>query len=145
MLKCGEITEEETIVTASGGNFAQGVTVVAVLMDPRIRITVPERIGEKRTQLIRIYGAEVHLYDSTTSSSHSSGGYEAVAKEFSKTLNSQEQKHGRKYVSLNQFCDHRNSISHHVTADVEIARQLNRSTRGYFDVVGTSRLLKTKV
>ncbi|CAF5159822.1 unnamed protein product, partial [Rotaria sp. Silwood1] len=114
-------------------------------MDSRIRITVPEHIGEKRTQLIRTYGAEVHLYDSTTSSSDSSGGYEAVAKEFSKTLNSQEQKHDRKYVYLNQFCDHRNSISHHATADVEIARQLNRSTGAYFDVVGTSRLLKTKI
>ena len=137
MLECGEIAPGDTVVGASGGNFAQGLVAAAVPMGLRVIITAPSSIGEKRAQLIRAYGAEVHLCDSTISPPNAPGGYQAVAKELAENLNIQEQKYGRKCVYLDQFSDHRNSKSHHDTTGMEIVRQLNGRVGAYFGVVGT--------
>jgi cystathionine beta-synthase len=151
MLKSGEIAAGDTIVTASGGNFAQGVAAAAAPLGLRVIITAPANIGEKRAQLIRAYGAQVYLCDSTISPPNLPGGYQAVAKELAEKLNAEKKIYGRKCVYLDQFSDHRNSKSHHDTTGMEIAKQLNGRVGAYFGVigtggtiVGTGRFLKEK-
>lgn len=137
MIESGELKAGDTIVAASGGNFGQGIAAAARLLDLRVIITAPSAIGEKRAQLIRAYGAEVYLCDSSISPPTMPGGYQAVARDLAEKRHLEEQQFGRKCTYLDQFADHRNSKSHHDTTGSEIASQLNGRIGCFFGVIGT--------
>ncbi|MGB3414753.1 MAG: cysteine synthase A [Microbacteriaceae bacterium] len=57
----GELKPGGTLVEATSGNTGIGLSMAAAALGYRVIITMPENLNVERRQLIRAYGAEVHL------------------------------------------------------------------------------------
>ena len=106
-----ELKPGDTLVEATSGNTGIGLAMIGKLKGYKVIIIMPESMSIERRQLVKAYGAELILTDS----SKGMNGSVEKAKELIKKNN---------YKSLNQFDNADNTLAHYKTTAVEIFKEL---------------------
>lgn len=102
-IKCGD-----TIIEATGGNTGIGLAIVSNIKGYRLLTVVPDNYSEKRIRLLKAYGAEVILSDSSRGNdSHIKLVEELVEKH-------------PEYIWLNQFVNESSIKAHYYGTGAEI-------------------------
>ena len=60
----GDLKEKQPIVEATSGNFGLGIAAIGSMLGNQVHIFMPSFVSEERKQLLKLYGAILHLnYD----------------------------------------------------------------------------------
>lgn len=114
----GVLKQGGTIIEPTSGNTGIGLALVAAVKGYRLILTMPDTMSVERRNLIKAYGAEIHL----TPGKDGMKGAIAAAEELQKQIQGS--------IILQQFENPSNPARHHSTTGVEIWNQ----TEGQVDI-----------
>jgi cysteine synthase A len=98
----------QTIIEPTGGNTGMGLAIVSAIRGYHAVFVVPDNFSQEKIKLLRIYGAEVILSDSTTGNdSHIRKAKEVVSA-------------NPHYIMLDQFSNLANPKAHYLGTGLEI-------------------------
>ncbi len=120
----GRIKPGDTIVEPTSGNTGIGLALVAAAKGYKLAVVMPDTMSQERRNLLRAYGAELHL----TPGANGMKGAIAKAEEL-------EKEHG--YFMPQQFENEANPIIHAKTTGVEIVSQMNEGLDAFISGIGT--------
>lgn len=104
----------QTIIEPTGGNTGRGLAIVGALRGYRVVLVIPNSTCKEKIDIVKHYGAEVILSDSSKGpKSHISTLLEILKKNTS-------------YVFLNQFKNIANPEIHYLTTGNEISKKIKR-------------------
>lgn len=109
----GILTKKKIILEATGGNTGLGITLSAITFGYKVHLVIPDNFSKEKIKTLENYGAKIILSDHTTGL----GSHIRLAKEMLKL--------DEKYISLDQFSNPANPLSHYLTTAPEIINQLN--------------------
>lgn len=114
----GVLKQGGTIIEPTSGNTGIGLALVAAVKGYRLILTMPDTMSVERRNLIKAYGAEIHL----TPGKDGMKGAIAAAEELQKQIQGS--------LILQQFENQSNPARHYATTGVEIWEQ----TEGQVDI-----------
>ncbi len=117
------------IIEATSGNTGISLAALGRYYNHPVYIFMPNWVSEERVKLMKMYGAEVHLF------SKSQGGFKRCireAKKFAKERNG---------FLTNQFANEDNMLAHYETTAQEIINQVEEEIGGFVSGVGTGGTL----
>lgn len=120
----GEIQPGDTLVEPTSGNTGIGLALVAAAKGYKLVVTMPDTMSQERRNLLRAYGAELHL----TPGANGMKGAIAKAKEL-------KEEHG--YFMPEQFSNKANPAVHERTTGKEIVEQMKDGLDGFVSGIGT--------
>lgn len=124
----GKLTAGDTIVEATSGNTGVGLSLVGAAKGYNVEIFMPETMTKERQDLMRAYGAKIHLTPGA------GGMKEAIAQ--AEALASKDG-----YVMLYQFDNEANPAVHEATTGPEIVDALGGVPDALVTGVGTGGTL----
>lgn len=137
--KEGKLKKGGMIIEATSGNTGVGIALVSAVMDYKAVIVMPENMSIERQKLIKAYGAEIILTDS------SKGMKGAIEKA------EELHRNNKGSIIANQFANPFNPEAHYLTTGPEIWRDTDGDLDAFIAGVGsggtlsgTARYLKEK-
>ncbi len=126
-LDIGILKEDTPIVEATSGNTGISLAAIGAYLKRKVVIFMPDWVSKEREKILKMYGAEVHLY------SKEEGGFQRCIKEAEKYA---EEHDG---FLTNQFSNIQNKIAHKETTGKEIASKVRAD--GFISGIGTGGTL----
>lgn len=124
------LTKNKIILEPTGGNTGLGITIAAIALGYKVNLVIPDNFSKEKIKNLESYGAKVILSDHTTGP----GSHVRLAREI---LNSENN-----YISLDQFSNPANPLSHYLTTGPEIINQLKvRKVDAFVAGIGTGGTL----
>lgn len=127
--RAGDLVAGATLVEATSGNTGISVAMIAAVRGYRCVVVMPEDMSIERRHILRAYGAEVVL---TNVQDGMRGAVEKAAEIVRKTPGA---------MTLHQFSNPANSISHQEVTAREILEQMNGRISAFVAGVGTGGTL----
>lgn len=124
----GVLKPGDTIVEPTSGNTGIGLALVAAAKGYKLTVVMPDTMSQERRNLLRAYGATLHLTPGAK------GMKGAIAK-------AEELKNEHGYFMPQQFENKANPIIHAETTGREIVRQMGDSLDAFVSGVGTGGTL----
>lgn len=122
--EAGEIKPGDTIVEPTSGNTGIGLALVAAAKGYKLVVVMPDTMSQERRNLLRAYGAELHLTPGAN------GMKGAIAK-------AEELKEANGYFMPQQFKNAANPEVHARTTGKEIVAQMSDGLDGFVSGIGT--------
>ena len=119
--RAGLLKPGGTIVEATSGNTGAGLALVATVRGYKLICTMPDKMSQEKINLLKAYGAEVHIAPTAVPPEHPDSYYE-VAKRLAREIPGA--------FHANQYFNPENPRSHYLTTGPEIWEQ----TGGQIDV-----------
>jgi cystathionine beta-synthase len=119
--RAGLLKPGGTIVEATSGNTGAGLALVAAVRGYKLICTMPDKMSQEKINLLKAYGAEVHIAPTAVAPEHPDSYYE-VAKRLAREIPGA--------FHANQYYNPDNPRSHYLTTGPEIWEQ----TGGQIDV-----------
>jgi len=119
--RAGLLKPGGTIVEATSGNTGAGLALVAAVRGYKLICTMPDKMSQEKINLLKAYGAEVHIAPTAVPPEHPDSYYE-VAKRLAREIPGA--------FHANQYFNPENPRSHYLTTGPEIWEQ----TGGQIDV-----------
>jgi len=126
----GKLTKENVILEPTSGNTGIGIAMVAAVKGFKTLIVLPESVSVERRKILKAFGAEIVL-------SPAEKGTDGAI-DLAKSL---LEKHGDKYVMLDQFSNKNNILAHYETTGKEIINQTGGKIDYFVAGIGTSGTL----
>jgi cysteine synthase len=126
----GKLTKENVILEPTSGNTGIGIAMVAAVKGFKTLIVLPESVSVERRKILKAFGAEIVL-------SPAEKGTDGAI-DLAKSL---LEKHGDKYVMLDQFSNKNNILAHYETTGKEILKQTGGKIDYFVAGIGTSGTL----
>ena len=132
----GLLTSDRVILEPTSGNTGISLAMVAGHKGYRVKVVMPENVGQERTELLRAYGAEIEY----SPGDQGTNGAIAVAQ----TMAAQDSR----YLMLDQYANPANPEAHYETTGPEIIADLPQITHFVAGLgtggtlMGTGRRLK---
>lgn len=124
------LTKDKIILEPTGGNTGLGITIAAIALGYKVNLVIPDNFSKEKIKNLESYGAKIILSDHNTGP----GSHVRLAREI---LNSDNN-----YISLDQFSNPANPLSHYLTTGPEIINQLKvRKVDAFVAGIGTSGTL----
>lgn len=120
----GEIKPGDTIVEPTSGNTGIGLALVAAAKGYKLVVVMPDTMSQERRNLLRAYGAELHLTPGAKGMKGAIGKAEELKEE-----------HG--YFMPQQFNNAANPEVHERTTGKEIVEQMTEGLDGFISGIGT--------
>lgn len=120
----GELKAGDTIVEPTSGNTGIGLALVAAAKGYKLAVVMPDTMSQERRNLLRAYGAELHL----TPGANGMKGAIAKAEEL-------KAEHG--YFMPQQFENSANPEVHAKTTGKELVEQFKDGLDGFVSGIGT--------
>lgn len=120
----GKLKEGDTIVEPTSGNTGIGLAMVAAAKGYRLVVVMPDTMSQERRNLLRAYGAELHLTPGAE------GMKGAIAKAEQLVAD-----HG--YFMPQQFKNAANPLVHERTTGQEIVKQMTDGLDAFVSGIGT--------
>jgi cystathionine beta-synthase len=114
--RAGLIKPGGTIVEATSGNTGVGLALVAAIRGYKLICTMPDKMSQEKINLLKAYGAEVHIAPTAVPPEHPDSYYE-VAKRLAREIPGA--------FHANQYHNPENPRAHYVTTGPEIWEQTN--------------------
>lgn len=134
----GDIAPGDTLVEATSGNTGIALAMAAAILGYRMILVMPENASRERVQMMKVYGADVHL-------TPAADGMEGAI-DYAVTL----EKSGKGKI-VNQFGNPDNPDAHYKTTGPELWKQTGGAITHFVSsmgttgtVMGTGRYLKEK-
>lgn len=134
----GDIAPGDTLVEATSGNTGIALAMAAAILGYRMILVMPENASRERVQMMKVYGADVHL-------TPADDGMEGAI-DYAVTL----EKSGKGKI-VNQFGNPDNPDAHYKTTGPELWKQTGGAITHFVSsmgttgtVMGTGRYLKEK-
>lgn len=103
---------DQTILEATGGNTGIGLAIIGALRGYKVLLVVPDNFSKEKINILKAYGAEVILSDSSTGpGSHFRKANEILAE-------------NKNYIMLNQFKNIANPNTHYFSTAEEIFQKI---------------------
>ncbi len=115
--KKGVLHKSKTIIEATSGNTGIGLAMIAAIKGYKFVAVMPESASIERRKILKQFGAEIILTDSTKGTNYS---IEVATKILNTNPN--------KYVMLNQFENQANVKAHYQSTATEILKQIPNIT-----------------
>lgn len=122
--KEGVIKRGDTLVEPTSGNTGIGLALVAAAKGYKLAVVMPDTMSQERRNLLKAYGAELHL----TPGANGMKGAIEKAEQLSK-------EHG--YFMPQQFNNEANPEVHARTTGKEIVKQIHDGLDGFISGIGT--------
>ncbi len=124
------LTKDKIILEPTGGNTGLGITIAAIALGYKVNLVIPDNFSKEKIKNLESYGAKIILSDHNTGP----GSHVRLAREI---LNSDNN-----YISLDQFSNPANPLSHYLTTGPEIINQLKvRKVDAFVAGIGTGGTL----
>lgn len=127
--KSGKLTKGMTIVEATSRNTGISLAALGAYFGNPVHIFMPDWVSSERTNLMKMYGAEVTLI------SKEDGGFKRAIREAEKYA-----KENNGFLS-NQFENQANVLAHYETTGKEIIEQLDGKVDAFVSGIGTGGTL----
>lgn len=111
--KSGELKKGDVLVEATSGNTGLALAMIGSLKGYKVVLVMPETMSIERRNLMKAYGAEIILTDGSLGMN---GSIEVMNKLLNENSN---------YISIKQFENEYNTLSHYETTAVEISNQVS--------------------
>jgi cystathionine beta-synthase len=138
----GWLKPKGTIIEASSGNQGIALAMIGAVKGYKVIITVPDRTAIEKIEVLRAYGAEVHVCPNTDDL-HDPRGYHAMAEHFVQTIPGA--------FMPNQYFNKSNPLAHYSSTGPEIWQQTNGTLTHFMcgagscgTISGVGRYLKGK-
>lgn len=122
--EAGDIKPGDTIVEPTSGNTGIGLALVAAAKGYKLVVVMPDTMSQERRNLLRAYGAELHLTPGAKGMKGAIGKAEELQAE-----------HG--YFMPQQFRNAANPAVHERTTGKEIVEQMKDGLDGFVSGIGT--------
>jgi cysteine synthase B len=126
--KRGQLKRGMRLIEATSGNTGIALAMIARSLGIEMHLVMPETLTVERTQTMEAFGATVHLID---------GGMEAardyVTEQVRKTAGQPDA-----FLSLNQFANPDNPLSHYESTGPEIWRDTKGTVTHFVSAMGTT-------
>lgn len=129
-LKARELVPGKVLLDSSSGNTGIAYAMIGAALGFPVRLCLPENASEERKQLIRAYGAEIHLTDPMEGSE----GARVVAREM-------YEREPEKYFLPDQYNNVNNPQAHFETTGPEIWEATGGEVTHFLAGIGTSGTL----
>jgi cysteine synthase A len=123
----GELENETPIIEATSGNTGISIAAIGAYLKRKVVIFMPDWVSEERAKILKMYGAEVHLY------SKEEGGFKRCIEEAKVYA---EKQNG---FLTNQFSNLENVRAHEETTGKEILEKITPD--GFISGIGTGGTL----
>lgn len=123
----GELGEDTPIIEATSGNTGISIAAIGAYLKRKVVIFMPDWVSEERAKILKMYGAEVHLY------SKEEGGFKRCIEEAKLYA---EKQNG---FLTNQFSNLENVRAHEETTGKEILEKIIPD--GFISGIGTGGTL----
>lgn len=120
----GKLKPGDTLVEPTSGNTGIGLAMVAAAKGYRLIVVMPDTMSQERRNLLRAYGAELHL----------TPGAEGMKGAIAKAESLVEE---RGYFMPQQFTNPANPLVHENTTGKEIAAQMKDGLDAFVSGIGT--------
>lgn len=117
-----------TIVEPTSGNTGAGLAMVGAVRGYRVICTVPDKVSREKIDLLRAYGAEVHIAP-TELDSEDPDSYYSMARRFTEEIEGA--------FSPDQYTNGANPRAHYLTTGPEVWEQTNGTVDVFVAGVGT--------
>jgi len=117
-----------TIVEPTSGNTGAGLAMVGAVRGYRVICTVPDKVSREKIDLLRAYGAEVHIAP-TELDSEDPDSYYSMARRFTEEIEGA--------FSPDQYTNEANPRAHYLTTGPEVWEQTNGTVDVFVAGVGT--------
>ena len=117
-----------TIVEPTSGNTGAGLAMVGAVRGYRVLCTVPDKVSREKIDLLRAYGAEVHIAP-TELDSEDPDSYYSMARRFTEEIEGA--------FSPDQYTNEANPRAHYLTTGPEVWEQTNGTVDVFVAGVGT--------
>ena len=111
--KSGKLKKGDVLVEATSGNTGLALAMIGSLKGYKVVLVMPETMSIERRNLMKAYGAEIILTDGSLGMN---GSIEVMNKLLNENSN---------YISIKQFENEYNTLSHYETTAVEIYNQVS--------------------
>ncbi len=125
----GLIDEETTIIEATSGNMGISLAMVASALHLKCIIAMPSNASVERMQMMKAYGANLHLSEATLGMK----GSVELANKLAKNIEN--------HFLANQFANESNIKAHYETTSIEILKDLNDKLDVFIAGIGTGGTL----
>lgn len=126
-LTTGVLKEDTPIIEATSGNTGISLAAIGAYLKRKVVIFMPDWVSKEREKILKMYGAEVHLY------SKEEGGFQRCIREAEKYA---EEHNG---FLTNQFSNIQNKKAHKETTGKEILEKMK--VDGFISGIGTGGTL----
>jgi cysteine synthase len=126
----GELTADKIIIEATSGNTGIGLAMIGRVKGYRVQIVMSSAVSIERQKIIRAFGGEIILTDSTL-------GTDGAIMKVRKLI----AENPEKYFNPNQFSNERNKLAHYKTTAEEIWMQTQGTVTHFVSSLGTSGTL----
>ncbi len=109
----GQLKDGDVLIEATSGNTGLALAMIGNLKGYKVVLVMPETMSIERRNLMKAYGAELILTDGSLGMS---GSIEVMNKLLKENSN---------YISIKQFDNEYNTLSHYETTAVEISKQVS--------------------
>lgn len=116
----GELVEGKTLLEGTGGNTGLGLAMAGKALGFPVVLVIPDNYSKAKQRLLRAYGADVQLTDSSMPGSHSERAMEIF-------FDAPD-----RYVVLNQSANPANPLTHRLTTGPELLLSLRGIRIDYF-------------
>ncbi|MBI1729904.1 cysteine synthase family protein [Candidatus Acetothermia bacterium] len=125
--KDGKLKPGMPIVEPTSGNTGVGIALVCLQRGYKLIVTMPDKVSKEKQELMRAYGAEVHMCP-TAVEPDDPRSYYSLAAHLAKERNG---------VLLNQYDNKANPLAHYRTTGPEIWKQTGGKLDAFACGVGT--------